>query len=254
VSYETIKVRFEDEICFLQFNRPQEKNTINSLLVRECDAVLSECDEKATVVVIEGLPEVFCLGADFTEMRANRRGASLQHEPELLYNLWLRLATGPFVTVSHVRGRANAGGIGFLAASDIVIAEDTSEYSLSELLFGLMPACVLPFLTRRIGFQRAHYMTLMTQAIPAHQAHSWQLVDVCEKDSGLALRKHLGRLRRLTKSSIIPYKQYISAQNDTIVTLKSSALAANRQVFSDIRNLEAIRRFDETGLLPWQGR
>nr|WP_269820011.1 enoyl-CoA hydratase-related protein [Bacillus velezensis] len=42
-------------------------------------------------------------------------------------------------------GVANAGGIGFVAASDIVIADDTAVFSLSELLFGLFPAMVLPF-------------------------------------------------------------------------------------------------------------
>ena len=248
MNFETIHVRFDDEICFLQFNRPESKNTINSVMVRECHQVLAECEERATVVVLEGLPDVFCLGADFAELLKAPR----HEDPELLYNLWLRLATGPFVTVCHVRGRANAGGVGFVAASDIVIAQDKSEYSLSELLFGLMPACVLPFLTRRIGFQRAHYMTLMTQAIPARQAHSWQLVDVCEENSGLALRKHLARLRRLNKSSVSQYKKYINAQNDSIVSLQSSALMANRQVFSDARNLEAIRRFEDTGLLPWE--
>jgi len=62
--------------------------------------------------------------------------------------LWLRLATVRTVTISHVRGKANAGGIGFVAASDIVLADETAQFSLSELLFGLYPACVLPFLIR----------------------------------------------------------------------------------------------------------
>lgn len=128
-----------------------------------------------------------------------------------MYDLWLRLATGPYVTISHVRGKANAGGLGFVAASDIVLANETAQFSLSELLFGLYPACVLLFLIRRIGFQRAHYFTLMTQPISAKQACEWGLVDACE-----------------------PLSEY--------------CCAVNREIFSDIANLQAITRYVEKGL------
>jgi polyketide biosynthesis enoyl-CoA hydratase PksH len=87
--------------------------------------------------------------------------------------------------MSHVRGTSNAGGTGFVAASDIVIADNTAQFSLSELLFGLYPACVLPFLTKRIGFRKAHYLTLMTNPISVQQANAWNLVDAYEENSSL---------------------------------------------------------------------
>src|SRR6185503_19576776 len=123
----------------------------------------------------------------------------------LMYDLWLRMATGPYVTIAHVRGTANAGGVGFVAASDIVLADETAQFSLSEMLFGLMPACVMPFLIRRIGFQRAHYMTLMTQPISVNQAYGWNLVDAHEKLSDALLKRHLMRLKCLSKNSIVRY-------------------------------------------------
>src|SRR5439155_22787849 len=94
-----------------------------------------------------------------------------------LYDLLLQLETGSYITLSHVQGKANAGGIDIVAACDIVLADHAAQFSLSELLFGLFPACVLPFLIRRVGFQKAHYMTLMTQPISAQRAHTWGLVD-----------------------------------------------------------------------------
>lgn len=87
------------------------------------------------------------------------------YRPDLLYDLWLKMMNGPFITISHVRGTTNAGGFGFVAASDIVIADETAIFNLSELLFGLFPAMVLPFLTGKIGDQRAHYLTLKTNSI-----------------------------------------------------------------------------------------
>lgn len=250
-NYETLRVRFDGDICFIQIYRPENNNTINDLLIREFSEALDVCEHAAKVVVIEGLPDVFCFGADFNELQGSTEGAGEQ-DPEPLYDVWLQLASGPYVTVAHVRGKANAGGIGFVAACDIVLCEEKTIFSLSELLFGLMPACVLPFLIRRVGFSKAHYLTLMTQPIAAKQAQEWGLVDACEENSENLLRKHLLRLRRLNKTGISRYKRYMNTLNNFPATSKPAALAANIEVFSDQGNLDKITRFVETGQFPWE--
>ncbi len=252
VSYATVRVRVEEPICFLQLHRPERNNTINAALIAECREVLAGCGESITIVVVEGGPEVFCFGADFQGVREAMSPDPDASDPAALYDLWETLATGPYISIAHVRGKANAGGVGFAAACDIVIASETAQFSLSELLFGLFPACVLPFLIRRTGFQRAHYLTLMTQPIPVQQAHAWGLVDAYDANSELVLRRHLGRLRRLTKPSIRGYKRYVTGLTDSIGPHRAAALTANRQLFSDRGNLEGIRRYVETGLLPWE--
>ena len=71
MSYQTIRVRFEEPICFLQFYRPEANNTINDLLIEECRLVLEACEDSITVVILEGLPDVFCFGADFQGIHAS---------------------------------------------------------------------------------------------------------------------------------------------------------------------------------------
>lgn len=242
--YETIHVDFRESTCFLQLRR----STIDDWLVAECHEALSACEELATVVVLSGAPEVFCLGADFDAIAGDGHGG----DPEPLYGLWLRMATGPYVTVAHVRGKVNAGGVGFVAACDVVLADDTAQFSLSELLFGLYPACVLPFLVRRIGFQRANYLTLTTQPIAAKQASEWGLVDAVDPQSEALLRRHLQRLRRLSKPAIRRYKSYMGGLGVPLPELKPRAVAANREIFADAGNLDAIRRYVEQGVFPWE--
>ncbi|MCU1244277.1 MAG: pksH 2 [Acidobacteria bacterium] len=253
MTYETIKVEFQESICLVQIDRPEANNTISNQLVAEFHEVLRICEEAATVVVLSGSAEVFCFGADFKSIAGGSSTASEQDDlPGPLYDLWLRMATGPYVTISHVRGKANAGGVGFVAASDIVLADESAQFSLSELLFGLYPACVLPFLIRRIGFQKAHYLTLMAQPISAKQAFEWGLVDAVEPSSEALLRKHLQRLRRLSKVAIRRYKTYMSRIVMPLQELKSPAVAANREVFSDPAILQAITRYVEQGVFPWE--
>lgn len=252
-SYETVKVRYSGTICFLQLNRPDAGNAINRELVRECAHAVREAHERATVLVLEGLPEVFCVGADFAELAADP-GGDPQDESHaaVLYDLWLALATGPFVSVAHVRGKVNAGGVGFVAACDVVVADDKAVFSLSELLFGVMPACVLPFLIRRIGVAKANHLTVLTQPVTAAQAVSWGLVDACDENSANLLRRQLLRLRYLPKSGVTRYKNYLGRLDDSLVSAKATAVAANHEVFSDPANLAGIERYVRTGRFPWE--
>lgn len=243
---KTINVQWQDDVCFLQIDRPAAGNTINGALIAACHRVLLSCEESAKIVVLSGSPEVFCLGADFGD-------APAKDGPGPLYDLWLKLATGPFITVAHVRGKVNAGGVGFVAASDVVIADDTAQFSLSELLFGLYPACVMPFLIRKIGFQRAHYLALTTQPVRVSQAAEWGLVDAVGPQSEVLLRRHLLRLRRPNKLAIRRYKHYMASLGQPrLADAKPLAVAGNLEVFSDPDNLSAIARYVESGQFPWE--
>jgi polyketide biosynthesis enoyl-CoA hydratase PksH len=251
-KYKTIRVRTDNDICFIQIYRPKFDNTINACLIEELSGVLRSCETSAKIVVLEGLADVFCTGADFKEIQQGMQEASQsqQQNPEPLYNLWYQLVCGPFITIAHVRGRVNAGGIGFVAACDIVLCETRATFGLSELLFGLMPACVMPFLMRRMGLAKANYLTLMTQPISASKAQAWGLVDACEENSENLLRKHLMRLQYLNKDGVMRYKCFINSLDTTLLACKNTAIKANIKAFSNHENLERIAYFVKTGSFP----
>jgi polyketide biosynthesis enoyl-CoA hydratase PksH len=252
MSYQTIRVRTEGSVCFLQLFRPEANNTINDLLIRECLHAIGEHEASVTVLVLEGNPEIFCLGADFTAIQNQvAESGTIDNNPGPMYDLWLKLATGPFISIAHVQGKVNAGGIGFVAACDVVLADENAQFSLSEMLFGLLPACVLPFLIRKTGFQKAQYLTLMTKPFPVQHAFECGLVDAFEKNSAALVRKHLLRLRHVPKKGIIRYKRYMNDLNDLIQHARPLAIEANNEVFNDADNLNGIFRYVRTGELPY---
>ena len=253
-GFETLKVRFQEDVCFVQLHRPEANNTINDRLIADFNHLLDLHEGRIRILVLEGLPEVFCFGADFKALEQDivRGVGGPLFDPAPMYDLWLRLAMGPFVSVAHVRGAANAGGIGFVAACDIVLCDETATFGLSELLFGLMPACVLPFLIRRIGPAKANTMTLLTEPVSAQAALDWGLVDDLAADSVNLLRRKLLRLRRLPVSGIRRYKRYMEVWGADLISARSRALAANVEVFSDTENRAKIARYVTTGAFPWE--
>jgi polyketide biosynthesis enoyl-CoA hydratase PksH len=77
-------------------------------------------------------------------------------------------------------------------------------------------------------------------------------VDAYETQSESLLRKHLLRLRRLSKMGILRYKRYMNELYDSLLQSKSLAAAANKEVFSDPRNLQGIFQYEEKGKFPWE--
>lgn len=258
-AFQAIEVRFAAPVCTVTIARPEpSNNAIDGTLIAELGEVITSCEDPArgvSVLVLRGQPQAFCTGGDFgaiVETGHASPDSSLVIDPAPLYDLWLRLATGPFVTISVVRGRVNAGGVGFVAASDIVLADPSASFGLSELLFGLLPACVLPFLVRRIGHQRAHYLTLMTSPVTAELARDWGLVDILDPELDTVLRQHLIRLRRLGRPGIHRYKQYRAALQGCPAADRSLALDTNRAMFADETVRADIRRYVLDGRFPWE--
>jgi polyketide biosynthesis enoyl-CoA hydratase PksH len=138
-----------------------------------------------------------------------------------------------------------------VAASDIVIASNAATFGLSEMLFGLLPACVMPFLIKRIGVQKAQWMTLITQGISAERAYEIGLVDEVSDNPSDALRRNLLRLTRLETDTILNLKDYmsklwiISEQTQKIAVDKITALTASEKVQHNIKN------FIQNGIFPW---
>lgn len=238
------------EVCTATLNRSHSGNTITAQLVAQLHEAVRLCEapDGPSVLVLTGSPEVFCAGGDFDAVAAG----DAMLDPALLYDVWLRLATGPFVSLAVARGRVGAGGVGLTSACDIVLGDATTHFALSEMLFGLYPACVLPFLVRRIGAQRAHFMTLTTQSVNAAKALEWGLLDELGDPVDALLRKHLLRLKNLSKQAVGRYKRHMAELSGQLHAARPAALEANRAMFSDPKVRADIKRYVMQMKFPWE--
>lgn len=250
MSTGTIQVNCDGNVRHITLTRPQADNAINGAMVEELNSALTKCPQSVLAVVLEGSSSVFCAGADFNQNESSSNCSG--QTPELFYDTLRVLAEGPFVSLAHIRGKANAGGVGLAAACDVTLADTTASFGLSELLFGIFPACIMPYLVRRIGRQRAHYMTLTSRTVTAQTAQQWGLVDEINDDSARLLRIHLQRLCRLRRSAIATYKVFAKdLGEDALGRARPASTNASRRMFSDPAVVADISRFVQTGQFPW---
>ncbi|OYP50302.1 enoyl-CoA hydratase, partial [Lachnotalea glycerini] len=99
MDYHTLRVRYEEQECYIQFYRPEANNPINYRMVIELSEVLKACDTSASIIILEGLSDVFCFGADFQGIHDDMTShTESENNPKLLYELWLKLVYGPYIT------------------------------------------------------------------------------------------------------------------------------------------------------------
>jgi enoyl-CoA hydratase/carnithine racemase len=161
----------------------------------------------ARVLVIESEGAEFCAGMDLAGALARPR-AELQAGFQRYADCLARLQGGPAASIAVVRGAATGGGVGLLAACDLVVAAPQATFALPELRFGLVPAVILPALRGRLNLQRIRRLALTGDALTAAQAEAWGLVDIVADDPKAAAAGLVRKLLRARPQAVATVKRW----------------------------------------------
>ena len=164
----------------ITLSRPDVRNAFNDEVIAELKnaflAVAHNSEVRCVVLAAEG--PAFCAGADLNWMR---RMADYTHAENLadageLATMLSAIYSCPKPTIARVQGDVVAGGVGLIAACDMVVSVDTAHFCLSEVKLGLIPATISPYVIRAMGARAAHRYFLTAERFDAHEAHRIGLV------------------------------------------------------------------------------
>ncbi len=172
-------------VANLTLNRPNVHNAFDEELISLLLQLLDDAaaDPRVKVLVLSGQGRSFSAGADLDWMRrmALATREDNQHDAIRLELLMSRLNTFPRQTVAKVHGAAMAGGVGLVAACDIVISASDAVFAFSEVRLGLAPAVIAPYVIAKIGESQLRYYFLTGAKFTAQRALAMGLVhDIVE--------------------------------------------------------------------------
>ncbi len=267
MGYNTILVKESIGGLTITLNRLDQQNSINNQLLKEVNEVLdwAEQNPDCRIIILEGQNGIFCTGMDFESaskidsqepaLNEIQESSENTESSSTLYMTTIkRLTLSPKVIISVVDGRVMAGGIGLVAASDLVIATPRSQFSLSEALWGLLPAMVTPYLIRRIGYQNAYRMTLTTTPVSTQEAHRINLVDEMSDTPGENIRRLWLRLSKLEESTIVNMKQYFRKMWIITEQMEETAISEITRLSTQPKVIENITNFIKYQKFPWENR
>jgi enoyl-CoA hydratase/carnithine racemase len=139
-AYDHLIVEPGPEVWRVTVNRPGDRNSVDSSLMDQLEAALTEIEAAgARAIIFTGAgPTYFIGGADGIEMmRCNPDQAhQFSRKIQALYD---RLEASPLILAAAIGGLCFGGGFEFALACDLRVAAASARIGLPEVKVGLIP-------------------------------------------------------------------------------------------------------------------
>ena len=182
----------KDDVAWLTLNNPSSMNALSSAMLIELEDAVNDLHRDVTVrcVVIMGTGKAFCAGGDLLGFQADLAEPTTDKFLKRLryaQQVFDRIEDLPMPVIAAVNGYAVAGGLELMLCCDMVVAAESARIGDGHARYGIIPAggssARLP---RKIAANRANYMLLSAELLPAKTLELWGLVNLVVADSDLS--------------------------------------------------------------------
>ncbi len=191
-----LRIERDGDVLRVTLARPETRNAFDASLITELAEAFVDVGTSRAVVLAGDGPS-FCAGADVEWMRASA-GLGVEEnvaDANALRRMFEAIDGCPAPVVAVVQGHALGGGIGLVACSDVVLAEQRAVFAFSEVKLGIVPAVISPFALRKIGESAARRYFVTGERFDSATALRIGLVHEVSDDLEVALERVLGELR-----------------------------------------------------------
>jgi enoyl-CoA hydratase len=258
VAYETLIVEIEDHVGTIRLNRPDALNALNSRLLDELGAALTEMDaaNRVRAIVVTGSEKAFAAGADVKEMA-----------PKGFVDVFVEdYFTGPSEAIMRCRkpivaavaGYCLGGGCELAMACDFIIAADTAKFGQPEINLGVIPGLGgTQRLTRFVGKSKAMEMCLTGRFMDAAEAERAGLVSrvVPARDLMRDARETAMKIAEKSPLTVRAIKEAVNRSYET--TLREGLLFERRlfhALFATEDQAEGMAAFAEKRSPQFRGK
>lgn len=241
--------RVDDGIAWITMDRPFKANAVSTALLTDIIDALDAAEAAAGVraVVFSGEGRHFCAGADLAEFLEGGANA-FRRLLNAFRDVCTRFEASPLPIIAMVQGAARAGGLELMLCCDAVVAAEEATIGDAHILRNLLPgggnSVRLP---RTIGHQRAKWMILSGQAIPATQARDWGMITACVPSSKLQ-----AETMRVVAEMTVGHRETVARAKSLMVaagTLDFEAALENEIVQLEEHSASSVLRNSLAGFL-----
>lgn len=239
-------------VATITLNAPERRNALSAELLGRLRAHLdaAEADPGVRTVVLSHTGPAFCSGMDLTTVTdVAEQDQPINAFPVLLQRLW----EYPKPVVARVDGKARAGGIGLIAASDIAIGTERADFAFTEVRLGLVPAVIsVPVLPRLLP-RAALELCLTGETFGAERAAEIGLLNRVVPDADAEVARYAGMFGRCEPKALAATKAMLRRDRGGVSMgadfAAMSALSAG--YFASPEAAEGIAAFREKRSPAW---
>jgi 2-(1,2-epoxy-1,2-dihydrophenyl)acetyl-CoA isomerase len=189
-NFEHIIFEKQGTIARLALNRPDAANGLDSLMASELKQAAQLCsgDPELKAVVLSASGRFFCAGGDIKEMMSHgdEVGAAVKSLADDLHRAISTLSRMQAALIVAVNGVAAGAGFSLALIGDIVLAAESSSFTMAYTRAGLCPdGSSSYFLPRLVGLRKAQELMLTNRTLGAQEACALGMVTRVVADDDL---------------------------------------------------------------------
>lgn len=247
-----VQYELDGGVATITLDSPRNRNALSRPMREQLTAALQRAteDDAVRVVVLTHTGTVFCAGMDLKETAI----ADSAEQPVRELPTILRLVSHcPKPVVAKLTGPARAGGVGIMAACDIVVTADTATFAFTEVRIGLIPAVISIPVLARLSPVAARELLLTGEVFDAHRAKQIGLVNaVAEIDRVDAeVNRYVDMLLAGGPTALTGTKELVARSVDDSLARYEELLALSSRQFDTDEAREGARSFAEKRPPSW---
>jgi 2-(1,2-epoxy-1,2-dihydrophenyl)acetyl-CoA isomerase len=208
---DSVLYSVSEGVAMITLNRPEVMNALNAVMMSSLRAVCEEAaaDAGARAVVLRGAGPAFLAGGDVAMFHANlpRMPALVREGGGELSRTIMALRGAPKPVIASVHGAVAGAGVSLMAAADLAIAAEGTQFTLAYSRIGTSPdGGATYFLPRLLGYRKALEIMLLADAFDAGAALAMGLVNRVTKPEALLAETEL-LARRLAQGPTAAYAE-----------------------------------------------
>jgi len=204
------------QVALITLNRAEKHNAFNDAMISTLTHYFEKAaqDSQVRAVVLKAEGKSFSAGADAQWMKKMASYSEQENHADAmkLATMLHTLYSLPKTTIARVQGAAFGGAVGLIACCDIAVAVEGALFSLTEVLLGLLPATISPYVLLRIGPSNARRVMLNAHRFSAEEAVHLGLISKAVSADKLdeAIEKEINELLRCAPEAVSATKRLIA--------------------------------------------
>lgn len=250
-NFSTIKLECATGLARLILNRPERRNGMDNLMVREVGEALRRvaADSSLRVLLLSGAGDAFCPGADLKSMTSSdEREVDVALQPED-FQVPALLHTMPQVTIAAVNGACAGAGFGWACGADIRVARTGAMFNTAFLNVAVAGDMGVPWsLPRLVGAAKAREWSFFCEKFSAEEALAAGFVARVWSADEFAgnMEQLVGNLLRKSPTALLTMKaHYVAAEAMTLRDFLLLETERHMRIASSKHTAEAFRAFIE---------
>jgi enoyl-CoA hydratase/carnithine racemase len=180
-DYAKVSVEYSEpgDICYVRIDNRENNNVLDLEAIGELNDAFRAADRDDDVdgIVLGSVGDVFCSGADLSEIAGGDLESGTRWLNAYYDNLEVLKDTGK-PTIAAVTGPCVAGGQELIVGCDLIVAGESASFGQPEVFVGSTAGSGgLQMLPLMIGERRAREMLLTGRTIDAETAQEWGLIN-----------------------------------------------------------------------------